>query len=84
MSPTENSPADFLVQRLKLLVFFHLGADAELEIVSTSEGLQVSIRHSRVNPFDLDLPCKELQAMADNPKKVEERFLKLLVKNRRG
>lgn len=84
MSPNENSPVDRLVQRLKLLVFFHLGADAKLKIDLTTGGLQVSIRHSRVNPFDLDLSRKELEAMADNPERVEELFLELLVKNRRG
>lgn len=84
MSSHENSPADRLVQRLKLLVFFHLGADATLNMDLTKTGLHVSIGHSRVDPFDLDIPCQELEMMTGNLEKVEELFLELLVKNRRG
>jgi len=84
MSSPENTPADRLIQRLKLLVFFHLGADATLNMDLTKTGLHLSIGHSRVDPFDLDIPCQKLEVMADNPEKVEELFLDLLVKNRRG
>ena len=84
MSSSENRPADRLILRLKLLVFFHLGADATLNMDLSDTRLHVSIGHSRVKPFDLDIPCQELEVMAENPERVEELFLEMLVQHRRG
>jgi hypothetical protein len=61
-----------------------LGADATLDLDFTQEGLKASIRHSRIEPFDLELTSQELDDIAERPEIVEERFLDLLVNNRRG
>jgi len=76
--------SDQLVERLKLLVFFHLGADASSSFRLTPKGLEASFDHLRVNPFELQIRAEELTAFADNPEKIEQLFLELLVKNRRG
>ena len=80
----ETTPSDRLVQRLKLLVFFHLGADATLDLIINPSGLKASISHSRTEPFDLILTSQELKDIADSPETVEELFLDLLVSNRLG
>lgn len=83
MRSSEKIPVDQLVQKLKLLVFFHLGSDAKFT-VNLKNGLVVSIVHPRIEPFDLEISSERLTDMADSPEEVEEIFLDLLVKNRRG
>ena len=84
MRSDEATLPDRLVQRLKLLVFFHLGADAIFTCVLKSNGLVASLSHSRIEPFQFEIPSEKLSQMADNLEKVEELFLDLLVKHRRG
>ena len=67
-----------------MLVFFHLGADAVSEVEVSPQGLKVFLEHPRINPFELGIASQELTAMAEKPERVEERFLDLLVTNRRG
>ena len=84
MGSKENTLAGQLIQRLKLLVFFHLGSDATLTFSVTPGGLSVSVGHQRIESFDLQIASQDLAEMADRPEKVEELFLDLLVRYRRG
>lgn len=84
MRSEEETPIDLVIQRLNLLILFHLGADAESTSKITVEGLTVSMRHSRIEPFQLKIPAGELKDLAAQPERLEERFLDLLVKHRRG
>jgi hypothetical protein len=84
MRSEKDTLADRLVQRLKLLVLFHLGADATSIFNITPTGLEASIKHSRIEPFDFQIASEEFTDIAANPEKIEELFLDLLVKNRRG
>lgn len=84
LSSGNNTSTGRLIQRLESLVFFHLGADADVSISVTPTGLKASVGHSRVESFDLEISAQELSIMAEEPEKVEECFLALLVKNRRG
>ena len=84
MRPEQNNSTTLLIQRLESLVFFHLGADADVSISLTPRGLKASLKHSRVESFDFEISTSELSDMAGQPEKLEEFFLRLLVKNRRG
>jgi hypothetical protein len=84
MRSEKETPIDQLTERFKLLVFFHLGADAQLTQEFTEKGLAVSLSHPRINSFELELDSEELVDLAANPDRLEERFLDLLVKYRRG
>ena len=84
MKSEVDSLSGRFVDRLKLLVFFHLGADANCAIRSTSDGLEASIEHSRIDPFDLKVRFEELENIVNSPGRIERLFLELLVKNRRG
>ena len=84
MESQGKSPADQLEERLRLLVFFHLGADAVLELDSRANGLRVSVEHPRVRPFVVDLAVGDLERMSKDHEALEDHFLDLLVANRRG
>ena len=84
MESQEKSPADQLEERLRLLVFFHLGADAVLELDSRANGLRVSIEHPRVSPFVLELALDDVERISKDDEALEDHFLDLLVANRRG
>jgi len=84
MRSVDNSPVDWLFQKLELLVFFHLGADATLTFKTTPKGVVADVRHSRIEPFELEISFEELTDQAEDSQRVEELFLDQLVKNRRG
>ena len=84
MKTGEETPIDQLMARLKLLILFHLGADAVTTFNLGAEGLSVSVQHGRIAPFELNVGSEELSQMADDPDRLETLFLDLLVKYRRG
>jgi hypothetical protein len=84
MKSEEGNPIDRLIARLKLLILFHLGADAITVFSVTTKGLSVSIEHGRVEPFELKVDSKQLTELLEHPDRLETIFLDLLVKYRRG
>ena len=78
------NPVDQLVERLKLLVFFHLGDDALLEVNFPANGLRASIEHPRVHPFLLEIGSYDLERMVTDTDALEDCFLEQLVAHRRG
>jgi hypothetical protein len=82
-SETEKVSCE-LVERLKLLIFFHLGADANCRFSSNAGGLELSVKHVRTRPFTIRIDAEEFSDFAKAPEKIEQLFLDQLVENRRG
>lgn len=71
------------MERLKWLCFFHLGADARVEIHEEAVWLRVRIEHSRVEPFEFNLPPDEAGRLSNDPAALEQFFLQQLTAHRR-
>jgi hypothetical protein len=84
MRSEEQTPVDQLINRLKLLILFHLGADAHTTFRVDQQGLSVWMRHDRIESFELKASSEDLKELAEHPDRLETIFLDLLVKYRRG
>ncbi len=75
---------DTLRERLSLFSFFHLGSDAKIGIAETSEGLKISVAHSRVHPFEIAFTWPEVQKLLAEPSRFETLLLDYLTRYRRS
>jgi len=71
-------------ERLSLFSFFHLGSDAEIDIAEGSEGLKISISHSRVVPFEFGVSWPEIEQLVTSPSRFEAFMLDYLTRHRRS
>lgn len=86
-SPAADATREMLVarfrERLDFFVFFHLGADARVEVRPSGERLHVRIAHQRVHPFQLDLKWDLVGEFAESAEAFEDYMLDLLTRHRR-
>ena len=71
-------------EQCEFLIFFHLGSDAVTDWRRVGEDWELTIEHSRVLPFRIRFPQRELEDLARSPERVEEAFLEYLVRHRRS
>lgn len=71
-------------QLLDGFIFFHLGADAEVEVDAGDNGVVIKIKHSRVRPFQWKLDFSVLDRLAGDPQRFEEVMLDHLTRHRRS
>jgi hypothetical protein len=81
---TSQRLTDTFRERLGLFSFFHLGSDAKIDIAESSEGLKVSVEHSRVVPFEFRLSWAEIEQLLAEPSRFESFMLDCLTRHRRS
>ena len=60
-----------------------MGSDAQVEIDSNKNGLSVTIRHSRVKKFCLELSWKQVDTLSSDQEALEDLLLDKLTIHRR-
>ncbi|RPI24772.1 MAG: hypothetical protein EHM61_16150 [Acidobacteria bacterium] len=73
-----------LRQSLELFAFFHLGSDARIDVNESESGVEISVAHSRVVPFDLSLCWAEVEDLVADPARFEALMLDQLTRYRRS
>lgn len=73
-----------LRRQLAAFVFFHLGSDARVEVRTRVDGLQVSLKHSRIHPCSFELSSSEVERLATNDRGFENFLLQRLTHYRRS
>jgi len=81
---TSQRLTDTFRERLGLFSFFHLGSDARIAIAESSEGLKVSVAHSRVIPFEFALSWPEIEQLLAEPSRFEALMLDYLTRYRQS
>ncbi len=71
-----------LLEKVGDFVFFHLGADAQVESREADLGLRFRIQHERVKPFDFELSWVQVEQMTTDPELLEDYLLDYLASYR--
>lgn len=70
---------------LEKFIFFHLGRDAEVDLLISPGGLvSCSIRHSRIKVISFELDANQTKVFSEDLPAFEDYLLELLTLNRRG
>ncbi|UCF35855.1 MAG: hypothetical protein JSU96_13595 [Acidobacteriota bacterium] len=67
---------------LEPFVFFHLGADARLDVNWSEEQVAVEIEHSRIRPIQFRLTSAQIEAFGGDFEAFEQFMLEQLTRHR--
>jgi hypothetical protein len=70
-------------EKLDLFCFFHLGADARVDVVEQQDQLRISVEHHRVEPFQFAVSFARLQQLLKEPDHLERFMLDEITPHRR-
>ncbi len=70
-------------EKLDLFCFFHLGSDAQVEVVQQEDSLRISVAHHRVESFQFAVSCPRLEEFLKAPARLEEFLLDEILSHRR-
>ncbi|MEE8350148.1 MAG: hypothetical protein V3R94_11285 [Acidobacteriota bacterium] len=70
-------------EKLDLFCLFHLGADAQLEVVEEGNQLRVSLEQHRIMPLTFSVSYERLEAMLDDSVQLENFMLDEIISHRR-
>ncbi len=71
-------------QLLDNFVFFHLGADARVDLQAAGDEVVIAIEHGRVRPFQWRLRGSEVARLVADPSSFEDAMLDQLTIHRRS
>lgn len=70
-------------EKLSLFCFFHLGSDAQLEVVEEGDQLRVTLEQHRITPLTFTLSYERLEAMLADSTELENFMLNEIIPHRR-
>ncbi len=70
-------------EKLNLFCFFHLGSDAQLEVVVEGDQLRVTLEQHRITPLTFTLSYERLEEMLADSAKLENFMLDEITPHRR-
>ena len=94
-STTSNSPdplgysleksqlKDQFQEKLNLFCFFHLGSDAQLEVLEEADQLRVRLEQHRITPLTFTLTYQRLEEMLADSAELENFMLDQIISHRR-
>ena len=70
-------------EKLNLFCFFHLGSDAQLEVVEEENQLRVTLEQHRITPLSFTLPYQQLEEMLADSIELENFMLNEITPHRK-
>ena len=70
-------------EKLDLFCFFHLGSDAQLELVEEGNQLRVTMKQHRITPLTFTLSYQRLEEMLTDSTELENFMLAEITPHRR-
>ena len=74
---------DQFQEKLNLFCFFHLGSDAQLEVLEEADQLRVRLEQHRINPLTFTLSYQRLEEMLADSAELENFMLNQIIAHRR-
>lgn len=71
------------LERLQLFCFFHLGADADIQVEEREDHLEISLNHHRVDPLQFLVSYRRLDELEGDPAQLERFMLEEITPHRR-